>query len=83
MSSEDGRILLNELQTAIDFLKQNWTDSIGNQYILWLEQTQTKIKEIERRREIISLKKVKIKLICESIKSEGDADDPKKLTLKR
>ena len=83
MSSEDGRILLNELQTAIDFLKQNWTDSIGKQYILWLEQTQTKIKEIERRREIISLKKVKIKLICESINSEGDADDPKKLTLKR
>ena len=83
MNNEDGRILLYDLHAATEFLKQNWTDSLGKQYILWLEQTQAKIKEIERRREIISLKKEKMKLICESISSEGDADEPKKLILKR
>lgn len=83
MNGEDGRILLNELHIMTDFIKENWMDPLGKEYVLWLERTQNQIKTMERKREILGLKKEKIRLICEDICANGDADNPKTLTLKR
>ncbi len=82
LSSEIGEKTIFETKATIEFIKANWKDSLGEQYILWLEQSLERIKQLERSREIIRLKAEKIHLLCEEI-SSSDGDTPKTLQLTR
>lgn len=72
--------IVYETKSTIEFVKNNWKDPIGDQYIYWLEQTLEKIKKMEHHREIIQLKIEKISLLCEKIASADD--DPPKILKK-
>lgn len=78
---ENGEKVLFETTKTLEFVRSNWTDSIGTQYSNWLEEQLESIKRMEQRREIIHLKALKIKLICDKILS--DDDKPKVLTKTR
>lgn len=76
LSSEDSGRVVQETQSAIEFIRDNWTDEIGRQYICWLEEVHKKMKEIERRKKVIQFKVQKIFLICEDITTTA-TDSPK------
>lgn len=80
LSSEIGEKTVFETKSTIEFIKANWKDSLGEQYVRWLEQSLERIKQMERSREIIRLKAEKIQLLCEDI-SSSDGDTPKVLKL--
>lgn len=69
---ENSEIVIRDTAKTIEFVKTNWSDSLGKQYICWLEQTLEKLKHLERRREILRLKAEKITLLCEQIASTDD-----------
>lgn len=75
---KNSEIITHETAKTIDYVKSNWSDPLGNQYISWLEQTLEKVKHLERRREILRLKAEKITLLCEQVAST-DNDQPKVL----
>ena len=75
-SVENSEKVIFETELIIENVKNNWRDPVGKQYVCWLEQTLEKLKQLERRREIIRLKAEKIALLCENIAST-DADSPK------
>ncbi len=77
-SIENSEIIVHETAKTIEFVRSNWSDSLGGQYVCWLEQTAEKLKQIERRREIARLKMEKIALLCEQMPS-ADEDSPKVL----
>lgn len=79
MSSDET--ILSNTKATIEYVKETWTDSLGTQYILWLEQTLKKLQQIEKHREIIRLKAEKIRLLCEEI--ETTDDNPPKTLKKR
>lgn len=76
--AENSEKVVYETQKNIEKVKENWKDPIGNQYVCWLEQTLEKLRQLEKRREIIRLKVEKISLLCENIQST-DEDSPKLL----
>jgi len=82
VKDESGTYALSELQKAGEFLRQNWTDEIGAQYIQWLEHAQEALRQAERHREIVCLKKEKVAAICRDILENGDEDEPKTLRLR-
>lgn len=75
---ENSEIIIHDTAKTIEFVKSNWSDPLGNQYVCWLEQTLGKIKHMERRREMMRLKAEKTTLLCEQIASSDD-DQPKVL----
>ena len=75
---ENSEIIIHDTAKTIEFVKSNWSDPLGNQYVCWLEHTLGKIKHIERRRDMMRLKAEKITLLCEQIASSDD-DQPKVL----
>lgn len=75
---ENSEIIIHDTAKTIEFVKSNWSDQLGNQYVCWLEQTLEKLKHLERRREVMRLKAEKITLLCEQIASTDD-DQPKVL----
>lgn len=77
MSDDYGRQLLAEHERIAEFVKQNWSDPIAKQYLMWMEQTKQNIEQMERSREIINLKKMKIKLLAQSVIDGGEEDEPK------
>ena len=77
---EGSESVIRDTTKTIELIKDNWSDSLGEQYIRWLEQTEKQLKHIERRREIIQLKAEKIRILCEQIIS---TDDKKIKTLKK
>lgn len=70
---ENSEIVIHDTAKTIEFVKSNWSDSLGNQYVCWLEQMLEKLKHLERRREVMRLKVEKITLLCEQIASTDDA----------
>lgn len=75
---ENSEIVVHETAKTIEFVRANWSDSLGAQYICWLEQILEKLKHLEHHREIMRLKAEKITLLCEQIASAPD-DEPKVL----
>ena len=74
--------VISEIDAAKDFVRENWNDKLGAQLVGWLEKTVSELSSIERRDEIISLKKQRISLICSKMWEE-DPDPPKVLTLRK
>lgn len=72
---ENSKIVIHDTAKTIEFIKANWSDPLGNQYVCWLEQALEKLKHLERRREVMRLKAEKIALLCEQI-SCADDDQP-------
>jgi len=70
--AENNTKLIRETQATIDFVRDNWVDPLGYQYIYWLEQTLERIRQLELRREIIHLKIEKISLYCNNVLSTDD-----------
>ena len=81
-SNEIGKNTLLETKAIIEFIKTNWKDSLGEQYVRWLEQSLAQIKQMEIRRESIRQKAEEIQLLCEEI-SSSDGDTPKTLKITR
>lgn len=75
---ENSESVIHETTKTIEFVKANWTDPVGKQYVYWLEQTLEKLKQLERHREVMQLKAKKVALLCEQVSSTDD-DPPKVL----
>lgn len=71
-NTEYGEIVIRNEEKTIEFIKSNWNDMIGRQYVCWLEQVLGKLKQIERQREVVRLKAAKIALLCEQITSTSN-----------
>lgn len=69
---ENSERIIHETSKTIEFVQSNWSDSCGDQYVCWLEQTIETLKRLERRREVLRLKAEKITLLCEQISSADD-----------
>ena len=80
MNIESNQQVLTELRKSKEFIKLNWNDSIAEQYLIWVEQAEEKLKKAEQRREAIYSKLCDIQTICQNAIDDSD-DDPK--TLKR
>lgn len=80
MNTESNQQALIELRKSKDFIKLNWNDSIAEQYLIWVEQAEEKLKKSEQRREAIHSKLCDIQAICQNAIEDSD-DEPK--TLKR
>ena len=75
MSDWNNNDILRETEKTVEFVKANWTDALGNEYVVWLERILGEIKLMEMQREINRKKKEKIMILCSVI--ESDDDDPK------
>lgn len=80
MNIESNQQALIELRKSKEFIKLNWNDSIAEQYLIWIEQVEKKLKKSEQRREAIHSKLCDIQTICKNA-IEDSEDEPK--TLKR
>ena len=78
--SEEGKIVIQGTAKTKEFVKYHWQDSIGAQYVHWIEQTEEKLKQIDRQREILHIKCKKIALLCKSVSSD-DEGTPKIKTM--
>lgn len=76
MSDWNNNDILRETEKTVEFVKTNWTDALGNEYVVWLERILGEIKLMEMQREINRKKKEKIMILCSVIESDDD-DDPK------
>ena len=74
---------ISELSKLKQSIEQNWNDDLSKQYLLWIDLMEKRLKENDRDYEIIRLKLIKIKLLCENIIENSDIEDPKILTLYR
>lgn len=80
--NDKGRNVLTNVNEAKDFIRENWPDKIGEQILLWLDNIESELSSLERRRELVSLKKQKIYMVCTKMWDEG-SDPPKELVLRR
>lgn len=80
MNTELKQQTLIELRKSKEFIKLNWSDSVAEQYFIWIEQTEERLKKIEQRRETIHSNLCDILTICQNAVEDSD-DEPK--TLKR
>ena len=75
-------ILISELRKSKEFIKQNWSDSIAEQYLIWLETVEERMKEFEIACEDIPFVINEIKRKCQEAIDDCDGDTKTK-TLKR
>lgn len=80
--NDNRQHVISEIDAVKEFIKENWSDKLGAQLAAWLEKAVLDLSSIERRDEIVLLKKQKISLICAKIWEE-DPDPPKVLTLRK
>ena len=77
MEYNEGRYIISEIQKLKEFIQQNWSDSIAEQYLIWLSNVEKKLTAFEGEKEKISLRTAKIKLICNQIINESDEENPR------
>ena len=84
MNNEMTQQALLELRKSKEFIRDNWSDSLAQQYIIWIEQIENDLKSLEQKRETSLSKLCEIQKICNQIadNSEGE-DEPKTLRLTR
>lgn len=80
---ENNEMLIRKYNSILSEIKSRWMDEIGKEYVKWLESNLVHFEKYEKSREILTLKKTKIKLICDDITEHGDDDSKKRRVLKR
>ena len=80
---EKNEKLIYDTKANIEYIKNDWTDSLGQQYVMWLEETLQKLISIERKREIVGLKAQKIMLLCDTTDKADSEERQKVLKLER
>lgn len=74
--------IVYDLFECAECIKQNWSDSVGRQYTIWLYRAVKKIVQMEEERKSIRLKSAKIQEACKKILECGDEEKPKTRALK-
>ena len=69
--------LHREIHSSILFIKENWKDEIAEQYLLFLESVESKLRASDQSLELIVAELSKIVDICE--KADKDTDYPAKV----
>ena len=80
--NDERRALILELRKSKEFIKQNWSDPIAEQYLIWLEKVEDRIKDFEIAREDIPNAIEEIHRICQNA-IDGCDDEPATKTRKR
>lgn len=80
---EKNEKLIYDTKANIEYIKSDWTDSLGQQYVMWLEDTLGKLISIEQKRETVALKTQEILSTCGETDAQDGEERPKVLKLVR
>lgn len=80
-STDNGKKVIHLTNSVSNFIKNNWNDFVGKEYVNFLEQVLNKLKGIEQKKEGINQRVDYINGICEEIIASDNGNNKKGKTL--
>lgn len=77
METDNKSGFLSELEQIQSCVQYNWPDYFGQQFVLWVQHTEQKIRTIISRQQQIGLICKNIEENCKKILEEADKEKPK------